>query len=463
MSDDGPASASVAHINTHGEKHFQGHLRCYWTEKKGRVLRSTRDFALGEIILVESPLHIVQEDKKSGAWKKLKKLCAEHEAEFEYEALWYWCALKSLSGDQLIGAQAHGLEGASPETQFNLLLLHHEEVKEASEAVEILVRELVPNADVIILERLVQIWVLNCFEYSDSPQGYSTYFFSSFMSHSCFPNAIWHYDGADHVLRARRKIAVGDEVCISYLPEDGLLQAAPARRWELHETKRFWCDCERCAGDRDYSRGFFCPSCKDGRVFAFVPAPGPAKAATLLASELAGAECQKCGQKLSAAAAQELNQKEIALKTSLDNFGGENSRKEITNKEAQAFEDHIDRFFAQHIMADLVCNQLADFFVANRRRADQRRILERRRVFHKTAYPGLSGAHAWTIEGLADAMMLHEKTLTAPECERAVELYSEAYEILMLLFGKEHEYVSPVMDKVKSARKKGNELKAKAT
>eukprot|EP00927_Polykrikos_kofoidii_P001019 TRINITY_DN1036_c0_g2_i1.p1 TRINITY_DN1036_c0_g2~~TRINITY_DN1036_c0_g2_i1.p1 ORF type:complete len:524 (+),score=92.00 TRINITY_DN1036_c0_g2_i1:182-1573(+) len=463
MSDDGPASASVAHINIHGEQNFNGCLRCHWTDQKGRVLRSTREFALGEIILVESPLHIVQEDKKSGAWNKLIKLSEKHVDEFEYEALWYWCALRSLSGDQLKGAKARGLEGASPETQFNLLLLHHEDVKEASEAAQILVRDLVPNADVIVLERLIQIWVLNCFEYSDTPKGYSTYFFSSFMSHSCFPNAIWHYDGADHVLRARRNIKVGEEVCISYLPEDALLHAAPVRRWELHETKRFWCDCERCAGDRDYSRGFFCPACKVGRVFAFVPTPGPAKTASLLASELEGAECQKCGEKLSAATAEELNQKEVALKAVFDDVSGDDPRRELTDEEAQALEVHIDTFFAQHIMADLVCDQIADFFVANRRRADQRRMLERRRVYHKSAYPGLSGAHAWTIEAFADSMMVADKTLSAPQCEKSVQLFTEAFEILMLLFGKEHEYVTPMADKIKSAQDKRKALLAKGT
>eukprot|EP00927_Polykrikos_kofoidii_P001018 TRINITY_DN1036_c0_g1_i1.p1 TRINITY_DN1036_c0_g1~~TRINITY_DN1036_c0_g1_i1.p1 ORF type:complete len:470 (+),score=69.09 TRINITY_DN1036_c0_g1_i1:105-1514(+) len=455
---DGPASASVAHINNHSEQHFEGRLRCHWADQKGRILLSTREFAVGEIILVEGPLHIAQEDKRSGAWKKLNKLCKDYEDDFEYEALWYWCALRSLSGDQLKGVKAIGLEGAASETQFNLLLLHHPKVTEASESAQILVRELVPNADVMILERLIQIWVLNCFEYSDSPQGYATYFFSSFMSHSCYPNAIWHYDGANHVVRARRNIAVGEEVCISYLPEDGLLQAVPVRRWELHETKQFWCDCERCTGDRDYSRGFSCPSCKDGKVFAFVPKSGPAEAATLLATELVGADCLKCGQKLSADVAEELNREEVALKTLLDDLSGDDPRKELTNKEALTLEAHIGKFFAQHILADLVCEQIANFYEANERRADQRRMIERRIVFHKGAYPGLSGSHAWTIENLADALMVPEKGKTVPASQRvrAAELFADALEILRLLFGNEHEYVTLVVDKLNSELELGN-------
>merc|ERR1712087_1004562 len=94
------------------------------------------------------------------------------------------------------------------------------------------------------LERLIEIWVLNCFEYAHNAS--SIYFFSSFMSHSCLPNAVWHFRGADHVLRCRQRIRPGEEVCISYLPESSLLQSTPVRRLELNETKRFWCDCERC-------------------------------------------------------------------------------------------------------------------------------------------------------------------------------------------------------------------------
>lgn len=98
--------------------------------------------------------------------------------------------------------------GVTAETQYNLRLLHHEKVLEPTKAAELIVSEIAVAADPRVVESLIQIWVLNCFEYSDDPQAYSTYFFSSFMSHSCFPNAVWHYSGADHVLRCRREIKV---------------------------------------------------------------------------------------------------------------------------------------------------------------------------------------------------------------------------------------------------------------
>eukprot|EP00929_Paragymnodinium_shiwhaense_P053913 TRINITY_DN27027_c0_g1_i1.p1 TRINITY_DN27027_c0_g1~~TRINITY_DN27027_c0_g1_i1.p1 ORF type:complete len:276 (-),score=35.11 TRINITY_DN27027_c0_g1_i1:41-868(-) len=242
----GPPSAGVAHINAFAAKHFPGCMHCSWTPTKGRILRAEKAYQPGEVILVEGPLHIVQEESASPAWQTLTSLCSKYKSAFDYEPLWYWCALQSLTAEQIKGSKVAAWKGTTEDTQRNLLLLHHEEVKEPTAAAQALVLQMCPACDPIILERLIQIWVLNCFEYSDSPVGYATYFYCSFMSHSCLPNAVWHYSGTDHVLRARQEIRVGDEVCISYLPEDGLLHAAQARRWELHETKTFWCACERC-------------------------------------------------------------------------------------------------------------------------------------------------------------------------------------------------------------------------
>eukprot|EP00929_Paragymnodinium_shiwhaense_P009271 TRINITY_DN113379_c0_g1_i1.p1 TRINITY_DN113379_c0_g1~~TRINITY_DN113379_c0_g1_i1.p1 ORF type:complete len:466 (+),score=85.66 TRINITY_DN113379_c0_g1_i1:140-1537(+) len=453
---EGPPEAGVAHINAFGKKHFSGFMNCTWCPAKGRILRATREFALGEIILVESPLHIVQEEKNTGAFKKLRALCKKHENDFDYEPLWYWCALQSLTAEQMTGSKVDAWKGASEEVQTNLLLLHHEEVTEPSSAATILVRELCPNCDPITLERLIQIWVLNCFEYSDNPQGYSAYFYSSFMSHSCFPNAVWHYDGSDHVLRARREVKVGDEVCISYLPEDGLLQAAPVRRWELHETKRFWCDCERCAeGLKDGSRGFICPSCKEGQVLANTPPAGPAKSQDFLQAEWAGCSCEKCGHKLTAKQAKGFSDKECSLHNEVKELSDKPSG--MTLARARAMESDLKETFTQHVLADLACEQLADFYSSSNYRVDQRRILQRRREFHNLAYPGLSGAHAWTLEAFGDAMLIAGKGAqgTKPESvpvdkPEAAKLYTESLHILTLMFGKDHEYVTHVEEKKKS-------------
>lgn len=481
----------VNRINKFGQDHFEGKLQCSWTDAKGRIVHATRAFELGEIIFREAPLHIAQEGKSGRqlgeddnlisppgkeehpAWKKLKKLCKTYEDDFDYDPLWYWCALCSLTKEHLDGAEgqkakakpstmpAGRWEPVDSEIHQNLLLLHHEDVTEESSAAKILKRELCPNADPIVLERLIQIWVLNCFEYSDAPQGYSTYFFSSFMSHSCFPNAVWHYDGSDHVLRARRAIDVGDEVCISYLPEDGLLQTAPSRRWELHETKRFWCTCERCkAGELDLSRGLTCPKCGEGKVFAKVPKGGPQKNADLLKDHLVDAECTKCQQKLTKAESEACHKEEVRLKGIVDTLT-DGDRDDLSPARCEEIEAMINEKFAQHVLADLAWEQLADHYASTRRRGQQRRLMDLRRAFHREAYPGLSGAHAWTLEAFGDAMIIDSASqasrkgggksewqeVVKPDFKKAGEYYTEALDILTKMFGEEHEYVTQVEEK----------------
>merc|ERR1711971_169340 len=103
------------------------------------------------------------------------------------------------------------------EQQQRILCLYHEPVSDASTAVTCLVKHLGLSVDPRIVEELLQAWILNCFEHSEEPRAYSAYFASSFISHSCFANAIWNEaDGAVHVVRARENIAVGEEISISY-------------------------------------------------------------------------------------------------------------------------------------------------------------------------------------------------------------------------------------------------------
>jgi len=472
--DVGPAAAGVAHINEYGRRHFQGCLTCSWTELKGRVVHAARDFTQGDIILAEPPLHVVQEDGQAEAFKKVQQLCKQFEDDFDYEPLWYWCALRSLTDKQLEGSKAGGLKGVDPGVQKNLLLLHHEEPAAPSSAASILAKELAPGADAMLIERLIQIWVLNCFEYSDNPQGYSTYFFSSFMSHSCFPNAIWHYQDDDHVLRARRDIKVGDEVCISYLTEDGLLQCASMRRWDLHETKHFWCTCERCGGEKDFSRGFRCPKCEEGAIFSRTPAPGAASSAALQPEELVNESCSSCKFKVTKKEAERLTKLERTLRVSIDKYAEQKRADEaVALKSFRATEEIIDASFFQHALADLMWEKLADYYAQHQRSSDHRRLLERRCAFHEAAYPGLSAAHAWCLEGFADALKKEPSATQAPpvvtdavargswakadrlrwqkaakaEPEEAARLYTQAHDILRLMFGESHEYVTGLESK----------------
>jgi hypothetical protein len=327
-----------------------------------------------------------------------------------------------------------------------------------------MVEELVPNCDPLVLERLTQIWVLNCFEYSDNPTGYSVYFFSSFMSHSCYPNAVWHYTGSDHVLRARRNIKVGDEVCIAYLPEDGLLNPTVMRRHELHQTKHFWCDCERCDSTEDVTRGVWCPKCGKGTVFSVATDPETNRK-EYLASAWAGRKCNSCGHILTPKQAQEIAVNEGVLKKYID----EGLDKGATFDDVQQKERWMDSVFSQHFLVDSIWEQLADYCVKQGLYLEQRRILAKRCEFHKVSYPGLSGTHAWSLEALGDVLRTDQPGSSASPSSkrkgrpsatqiaqadraRAEQAYTESFRILRLMFGEDHEYVESVADKLKSLK-----------
>lgn len=438
------------------------------------MLHATRIFAEGDVILVESPLHIVKEEPTHEAFRHVQKLCADFEPDFDYEPLWYWCALCSLTSTDLKGVKHGGWPAADSDTQHNLLLLHHDEIRTPCNSSKILARELCPGADPLLIERLIQIWVLNCFEYSDNPQGFSTYFFSSFMSHSCWPNAVWHYTGADHVLRARREIRIGDEVCISYLPEHGLLQSAPVRRMELHDTKRFWCNCDRCqSGKDDLSRGFLCPKCGKGTVFARTPPDGPAKASKLNPEPLVGAACRTCGYKLDKRDSTRLVGHEKQLTEIISKYAkrAEKGAAGTTDvKDLKSNEDFVDAAFAQHVLADSAWEQFADCYNAKDMPIEQRRLFERRVSFHADSYPGLNGSHAWTLESYGDLMLHGTRGGRSPKKKRskghgttctkevlvnsqeALKLYIDSHRMLHLMFGADHEYVTQVDHKIKAAR-----------
>lgn len=67
-------------------------------------------------------------------------------------------------------------------------------------------------------------------------------------------------------------------------------------------------------------------------------------------------------------------------------------------------EQFIDQHFVQHVLADLAWEQLCSKYVEKRLVQDQLRLLRRRCEFHKAAYKGLSGAHAWALEALGDCL-----------------------------------------------------------
>lgn len=455
----------VRYINNYSTSHHDGKLLCSLTEEKGRVLHSTRSFKAGEVIFEEPPLHIVAEDPNGREFEALKAACHSQPDVFEYEPLWYWTALKSLTGDSLKNSVA-SWQPISADQQYRLLLLYHPEVTEASEAVKMLIDTFrLQIQDPILLERLLQVWILNCFEHSESPLGYSTYFMSSFMSHSCYPNAVWHYEEDSFVLRARRDIEKGTEICLSYLSEDALLEPVPQRRKHLQDSKHFWCGCERCSVERDTSRGFRCPKCKKGPVFSGVRETNDKKKKDK--PELEGVVCEACSHKLTDSEVRAIKQKENEHEKMLERWDRESEKmgridKVCASKDAKKILEEIDEVYVQHHICDRFWAHLVDYYQVP---ADQdhhlvQKMMQKRIIFQKNSYPGLSGAYAWTLESQGDLLLRHfgitlSEDADLPDLDTVKKvkslvpaIYIDSFRVLRLMFGEKHEYSTSVSHKL---------------
>jgi len=465
---------NVDYINQYFSKVHEDKVICQVTEKKGRILVSNRSYKKGEVIFDERPLHIVTEAESNDAFKLVQKLCKKDPESFEQDALWYWAALCSLTSEDMgEGPKKGHLPKVEPDTQRKILCLYHEPITEASGAAKTLVEEFRLSASVIKVDELIRAWILNCFDHSEKPQGYVSYFGASFMSHSCHPNAVWHFaEGTQaedtFVLHARRDIEPGDEICISYLPEQGLLHSAAARKRDLQSSKSFICTCERCgpdAAEPDRCRGFRCPKCFAGAVFH----PGPLKGLTL-----ATATCGKCGELVGPEDGKRLLAAEADLQTRLNRLDTQVEKKTISRILKESDVQHLLRMVGdsaagsvgpQHWLCDRLWAHLADLYDQTGREEDACRMLRLREKYMREAYTSLHGELAWTLEAEADMLCKHaglgsahlrlsglDDAAVRRLALQAAALLEEATQLLRLLFGGLHSYFAALDRKRKRLR-----------
>lgn len=316
----------------------------------------------------------------------------------------------------------------------------------------------------MLLDELIQCWMLNCFEYSDKPKGYAAYFGASFMSHSCHPNVVWHFAGDCLVLHARRDIMPGDEVCISYLRESDLLKSAKRRKRILKKTKKFICTCERCgpgALEPDLCRGFRCPRCTKCAVFHPEPLSG---------CSLSEAVCKECGTVVGCEHEERLlaAEAELALLIKKARCQGAFSLTGFfPDEELRYIQQHqtIQQMLRlvgdaasgavgpQHWLCDELWDLLADVYQLSARGEDACRMLRLRVLFQREGYNGLHGNLAWTLERQADLLLRQAGLKGTSERQpgldnRAVRQIAiearkslmEGARILKLMFGDQHCY-----------------------
>eukprot|EP00933_Yihiella_yeosuensis_P038111 TRINITY_DN32071_c0_g2_i1.p1 TRINITY_DN32071_c0_g2~~TRINITY_DN32071_c0_g2_i1.p1 ORF type:complete len:529 (-),score=94.23 TRINITY_DN32071_c0_g2_i1:22-1608(-) len=484
--------SSVKYIDAVCLEERGSRIRCSWSATKGRVLLAGCSFKPGDVILEEEPLHHVAEAFDSAVFQALESFCKANPTDLPLDPLWYWLAISSLTDEQL-SSLAVGKDGSRPsiasvpqELQRRLLMLQGgrgSDVQAASKGIQRLAVKLgfceASASIALILERLLKAWIVNCFEYSEVPKAYAIYFLPSFMSHSCHPTAVWVLSGPEDdqfVLRARQQIHVGDEITISYLSEDSLLLDARDRRLHLLSSKKFLCNCVRCIPQSpDSSRGFVCPKngCH-GTVSALVTEEteatlGQPLKPSKLSQQMFGS-CSLCCQEPTEKEATHLMEEEQWLRTLVQGWEAASPREFMSESEAVELEELICSSFSQHVLADRAYGHLCAVHCRFKDWASACRLTKLRALFQEAAFPGPSGAHAWTLEALADMLLLHhagievERLLQRPQPMAALQpmlngliaekvalevlpSYCKAVEILGLLFGFEHEYCCEVADK----------------
>eukprot|EP00429_Kryptoperidinium_foliaceum_P124835 CAMPEP_0176323086 /NCGR_PEP_ID=MMETSP0121_2-20121125/72207_1 /TAXON_ID=160619 /ORGANISM="Kryptoperidinium foliaceum, Strain CCMP 1326" /LENGTH=446 /DNA_ID=CAMNT_0017665597 /DNA_START=29 /DNA_END=1368 /DNA_ORIENTATION=+ len=410
---------NVNFVNKYLAEHHGDKVECKVTDTKGRILVSNRSFRKGDVILEERPLHIVTAAEKNEAYATINKLCKSDPDTMYQDPLWYWAAVSSLTTENIgNGPKKGSLPPISLDTQNKILCLYHEPIVEVSEEAKTLVRALNLSADAKLVDELLRAWILNCFDHSEKPQGYASYFGASFMSHSCHPNAIWHFaEGTDKedtfVLNARRDIEAGDEICISYLPEQGLLHSAAA-------------------------------------------AEGLAGAA------LSTAACRGCGAKVGEGNARRLLAAETELDERLQRLDAELEKRAIGKALKEPDVQHMLRIVGdtaagsvgpQHWLCDRLWSHLADWYDQGGRPEDACRMFRLRVAYQRAAYASLHGELAWTLEAQADMLLRHAGVL--PGSQRLAGLDDAAVQrmarcaagqleegtgILRELFGGTHSY-----------------------
>jgi len=386
----GQDARSVEYISGYCRRRLGGALWCDVSPDKGRILRAGRHFEKGASLFVEPPLLLVAEAPQDPSFDRLRRLVGT--GGLAHAPLWYWSALCSLTAEDLKGCEVP-IPAASPEQQTQLLLLCHSETTEMSPDMVAITKEFWPSqgsgcAELVAkLERLLAVWLLNCFEHSEDPIGFSTFFLPSFISHSCSPNCMWHYSGDNFVLRAREEIAPREEVTVSYLSEEALLGSTVSRRRQLDVTKQFVCYCDRCEAPVDRTRGFACPGCQTGTRALLIQRIDQV-------SEL-------CGQE---ARVEELMQEwdRKSVNAAPDVY--------LTDAVALRLETNLVGLFSpHHWLRDRAGRHLVAYYEATGR-ADLALPLARQSAeFTREIYPGCSALHAWALETQGDLMLRLQK------------------------------------------------------
>jgi len=255
------------------------------------------------------------------------------------------------------------------------------------------------------------------------------------MNHSCKPNCVWFttQDGKSKEVRAISTIRKGEELTVDY--SGNTLEATPARRDDILQTKGFLCQCSRCSATHDDTRQFRCvnPSCSGVH---FLHQPTYKERPRLL-------DCTSCGASATEEYLQKMMRDEIALVKEINDIDS------IANKDGlAAVRDRIHRLDPPHKYHSLAekCYQLKGELHSVLREYRLSAEAYAKAIDCRISILGrdyMSQATAFTCEKMGDA-------LTYVNMEEAEEAYRRTVRVLELMRGGAHTdpYAKCAMDKL---------------
>eukprot|EP00928_Gymnodinium_smaydae_P030260 TRINITY_DN22547_c0_g1_i2.p1 TRINITY_DN22547_c0_g1~~TRINITY_DN22547_c0_g1_i2.p1 ORF type:complete len:536 (-),score=92.03 TRINITY_DN22547_c0_g1_i2:103-1710(-) len=407
------------------------------TPDKGRCLFVNADCAPGQIIFAERPTQVVVPELAQAVFDHLRLL---HDAKplnlgsasFYFAALMSALKLDERGIDVILDKFVPSLDEEPDEDVHRIIKSLTEDVPE----LKLQDRPIDPRR----LQRLVSAWRFNCFGHHKE-DGLVLYDRISMCSHSCDPSCCWSY-GADDafVLRARVALRAGDEITISYLQDEDLLKCTATRRQKLLNWQ-FTCQCRRCQLRVDTGRGFRCPSCGVGALYAAEPQhlASPSASASL-ASSCDGSvlePCAACGKSPSpddAAALLRLERDYTSRVESLD-------KTNVADVEL-VFQAAVG-VFERHWLLYVMDTMLVEAY-RGKRPLDALEHQCRRAAFHHHYYARPTFILAWCHEETGDIVQLQYPHRYS-ELKRQ---YQFAYHMLSILCGRTHPYTSSPFNKL---------------
>jgi len=400
------------------------------TENKGRCLFTTEAVDPGQVIFIEAPTLCAIPPLAPDIWKQLQDL---HEAQSLSlgTITFYFAAVASMlllddEGLQII------LDKFIPDPDEPV----SDDVHRIIKSLNVKDIKTKKTMDPQLFQRLLSAWRYNSFGHH-TEDGLVLYNRISMCAHSCDPSCCWSYGDDDaFVLRARRQLAKGEELTISYLTDDDLLKAIIIRRQKLNNWK-FTCCCERCEEPIDYARGFRCVRCRSGVCYYAV------SSTTESGDSLTS--CKLCNFVFPEQEVKTLIQTETSYANRVESL----DKTDIADVEL-VFNAAIDPFvdhWVLYVMNTILFENCRDKELIEQ---SSRHQLERIR-FHNLVFPRVTFILAWAYEAQADMLQKEPKEV----CHR-IQLYRQVTAMFSILCGPTHVYTQGPQNKWQSLQSQFN-------